>query len=212
MNVDPVRPAGTESSGPPRDWHEELQDTTLLPPQVWEEPGYNAVHFAKVGLGLGVLAGSTSLLLNVVGSLLWPMLSGQPQHPLRLIQVYLTFPLGETALTLNSGGVLALGCVLYLLTGMLYGLVFEVALSYFIPHAGTAARLVAASALAILVWAVNFYGILAWLQPLLLGGRWIVELVPWWVAAATHLVFGCIMAMLYPLGQATAVAATTESR
>lgn len=212
MNVDPPRPKAAKTSDPPHDWREALHDTTVLPPQVWEEPGYDAVHFAKVGLGLGVLAGSTSLILNVIGSLLWPTLSGQPQHPLRLIQVYLTFPLGESALALNSGAALALGCVLYLLTGMLYGLAFELALSYFVPHAGTAARLVAASALALMVWAVNFYGVLAWLQPLLLGGRWIVELVPWWVAAATHLVFGWTMAMLYPLGQATAEAAPTEPR
>lgn len=212
MNVEPVVTKAVDSNGRPHDWQQELTETTVLPPEVWQEPGYDAAHYAKVGLGLGALAGSTSLILNVIGSLLWPTLSGQPQHPLRLIQVYLTFPLGEPALTLNGGAALALGCVLYLLTGMLYGLVFELALSYFAPHAGTAARLVAASALALVVWSVNFYGLLAWLQPLLLGGRWIVELVPWWVAAATHLVFGWTMAMLYPLGQATAVAAPPEPR
>ena len=50
-----------------------------------------------------------------------------------------------------------------------------------------------ASGLAIAVWLVNFYGILSWLQPLLFGGNWIVERIPWWVAAATHLVFGWTM-------------------
>jgi hypothetical protein len=36
---------------------------------------------------------------------------------------------------------------------------------------------------------VNFYLVLSWLQPLLLGGDWIVVMIPWWVGALTHLAF-----------------------
>ena len=61
----------------------------------------------------------------------------------------------------------------------------------------------AVSLLALGVWLVNFYGILSWLQPLLFGGRWIVEQIPWWVAALTHLVFGWTMLIVYPLGRYT---------
>jgi hypothetical protein len=50
---------------------------------------------------------------------------------------------------------------------------------------------------------VNFYLLLAPLQPLLLGGRWIAELIPWWVAALTHLIFGWTVALLYPHGATT---------
>ena len=184
-----------------RQWDEELSD--ILPPvplRPWTEPGYSPARIAWAGLLLGSLAGCTSLIVNVIGSVLWPALSGEIQHPLRLIQVYLTVPLGETALTLNSGALLALGCLLYLGTGMLYGMLFELALSYFIPNAGVRARLVACSFLAILVWVVNFYGLLIWLQPLLFGGSWVVDLIPWWVGAVTHLVFGWTMALIYPLG------------
>jgi hypothetical protein len=53
-----------------------------------------------------------------------------------------------------------------------------------------------------------FYGILSWLQPLLVEGdpgNWITSFkpvfLPWWVAAATHLVFGWTIALLYPLGE-----------
>ncbi len=56
------------------------------------------------------------------------------------------------------------------------------------------------SALSIAVWLVNFYLILAWLQPLLFGGNWIVTEVPAWVAALTHLVFGWTMVLVYPFG------------
>ena len=39
------------------------------------------------------------------------------------------------------------------------------------------------------MWIVNFYLILSWLQPALLGGRWIVDQIPIWVAVLTHLAF-----------------------
>jgi len=185
---------------PARLWNAELAESIVMPPRVWQEPGYNPFHYAKVGLLLGIVAGCTSLVLNVIGSVLWPAISGEPQHPLRLIQVYLTFPFGESALELNSGFVLALGCVLYLVTGMLYGMLFVLAISYVLPRAGVGARLVACSILALVVWTVNFYVLLGWLQPLLLGGRWIAELIPWWVAALTHLLFGWTIAVLYPVG------------
>jgi hypothetical protein len=184
-------------------WDDELAGAVLMPPQAWQELGFNAVRHANFGLLLGSVAGCTSLVFNVIGSVLWPTITGQPQHPLRLIQVYLTFPLGESALQLNSGVLLALGCVLYLATGMLYGVLFVLAMSYLLPRADVWARLAACSILALIVWTVNFYLLLAWLQPLLLGGRWIAELIPWWVAVITHLIFGWTVAVLYPVSTTT---------
>lgn len=183
-------------------WEKDVADTMLPAPlRPWKEPGYNAARYAVVGLMLGGIAGCTSLIVNVIGSALWPAISGEAQHPLRIIQVYLTFPLGESALQLNSGAVLALGCLLYLGTGMMYGMLFELVISYFLPFAGTGARLATCALLSVIVWAVNYYGVLLWLQPLLFGGSWIVDLIPSWVAVLTHLVFGLTMALLYPLGQ-----------
>ena len=75
---------------------------------------------------LGGLAAVVSLLLNVVGS----VVAGK-ENALELIRVYLTFPLGEKALALTGGAqsigsigdgmILAIGCCLYLFTGMLLG-------------------------------------------------------------------------------------------
>jgi hypothetical protein len=171
-----------------------------LPPRPWQASGYYTAYYATTGFLLGSLAACTSLLLNVVGSALWPAISGQPQHPLRIIQIYLTFPMGEAALTIDRGVLLTLGCVLYLGTGMLYGMIFQLAISYFLPNARVGARLLFCTFLALAIWLVNFYGILIWLQPLVFGGRWIIDLIPWWVAAITHLVFGWTMALVYPLG------------
>lgn len=200
-----VLPDGTQSPREPdKEWSDEL--AKILPPVPLRPlaPAYDFSHYAGIGLWQGALAGCVSLLVNIIGSVLWPAISGTAQHPLRLIQVYLTFPLGESALRLDSGMLLALGCLMYLATGMLYGMLFVVVLSYVLPNAGVGGRLVACSVLAIAVWGINFYGLIAWLQPLLLGGRWIVDLVPWWVAALTHLVFGWTIALVYPLATYTA--------
>jgi hypothetical protein len=194
------------------EWNETLTEAMQAPLPTWQETNFSVLRYAKGGLLPGALAGCISLLMNVIGSVLWPAISGIDQHPLRLIQVYLTFPLGESALKLESGGVLALGCLLYIGTGMLYGMLFEMAIAYFVPRAGMPARLVFCSVLALLIYVLNFYCLLAWIQPSISGGRWVVELIPWWVAALTHLAFGWTMALLYPLGVSARETSTTSEQ
>jgi hypothetical protein len=161
---------------------------------------YYTGYYATAGFMLGMIGALASLMFNIVGSLMWQRLGGHAQHPLRLIQVYLTFPLGAAALQIDNGMTLAVGCCLYLATGMVYGVLFHLVLTRLTANARFVDRFVVVSILALAVWLVNFYGILSWLQPLLLGGNWIVELVPWWVAALTHLVFGWTMLLVYPWG------------
>lgn len=166
----------------------------------WQSEYYTG-YYATTGFLLGFFASAVSLMFNIVGSLVWPQISGQAeQHPLRLIQVFLTFPLGEKALAIDSGLTLAIGCCLYLGTGMLYGMCMQLILTRWFSDASFLRRMLVSLVLSTIVWFVNFYLILGWLQPLLLGGRWIVELVPGWVAMLTHMAFGATMAVLYPLG------------
>lgn len=168
------------------------------PAEQWQERGYYAAYYATTGFLLGGVAAMASLVFNIVGSLIFE------KQPLELIRVYLTFPMGAQALDYNAvdnGLILAIGCCLYVGTGMLYGMLFQLVLTWLTPNSGFAARFVLVSVLAIAVWLVNFYGILNWLQPLLFGGNWIVEQIPWWVAALTHLVFGWTMLVVYPLGK-----------
>lgn len=170
-------------------------------PVSFEPKEYYFGYYATTGFLLGFLGACTSLLANVVGSVFWSQITGQAQHPLKLIQVYLTFPMGEQALKTDTGLLLAIGCVLYIGTGMLYGMFFQVILSRFFPNSTLPARLVICSILALIVWVVNFYFVLSWLQPAMVGGNWIITMVPPWVAAVTHLVFGWTMAIVYPLGE-----------
>jgi hypothetical protein len=174
----------------------------------WQATEYYAAYYATAGFLLGSFGAMASLLFNVVGAL------AVGKNPVELIRVYLTFPLGEKALLLtegskvyavNDGVILAFGCCLYLATGMLLGIPVYMALARFADRGGLVRRLVVAGAVSLAIWLINFYGILSWLQPLLVGGEpgnWITNptYLPWWVAAATHLVFGWTIAILYPLG------------
>ncbi|MFM8413245.1 MAG: hypothetical protein ACKOCX_00815 [Planctomycetota bacterium] len=165
----------------------------------WARRGYYLTYYATAGFFLGMVGALASLVFNIAGA----TIAGK--DPLQLIRVYLTFGLGEKALdpAFDNGLALAMGCVLYIATGMLLGIIFQVVLSRYAARAGLAGRLAWATALAVAVWLVNFYGLISWLQPLLFGGNWIVDNreLPWWVALATHLVFGWTMAVIYPWGE-----------
>jgi hypothetical protein len=164
----------------------------------WATKGYYLTYYATAGFFLGMVAALVSLMFNIIGA------SVAGKDPLQLIRVYLTFGLGGRALdpSFDDGLALAMGCVLYIATGMLLGIVFHVLLTRYAAGAGIVRRLALATAIAVGVWLVNFYGLIAWLQPLLFGGNWIVDNqeLPWWVALATHLVFGWTMALIYPWG------------
>ncbi len=173
----------------------------------WLPKGFYGDYHATTGFMLGVFGGVVSLLVNVIGAPL------ADKNPLEIIRIYLTFPMGEKALQLtqtaesvyaiDDGVILAIGCCLYLATGMFLGIPFQLFFARFASRGSLVARLVIATVLSLLIWVINFYCILSWLQPLLFGGNWIVDssILPWWVAAVTHLVFGWTMAIVYPLGQ-----------
>lgn len=171
--------------------------------------GYYLTYYATTGFFLGMLAAGTSLLFNIVGALVAGL------HPLQLIRVYLTFGLGERALSLqlhdgDGGLTLIVGCCLYLATGMLLGVPFQLVLSRWADDASLAKRLLIASLVGLGIWLVNYYLLLSWVQPLLFGGNWILTQIPPWVAVLTHLVFGWTMALLYPLGRFEPYRVVTE--
>lgn len=156
----------------------------------WPPKTYYATYHLLAGMVLGLIGAASSLLFNIVGAAM------VGKHPLELIRVYLTFPLGESALTLESGFALAAGCCLYLGTGMFGGIPFHMVLSRWFDRSPGMVRFVVTTVLAMGVWLINYYGVLAWLQPLLIGGNWIVEQVPVVVAVLTHLVFGWTMLLV----------------
>lgn len=172
------------------------------PHSQWVPQGYYTTYHVLAGMTLGLLAAMVSLTANIIASAMFD------KHPLELIGIYLTFPMGQDALQLiggettkYAGFILAAGCGLYLVTGLFGGIPFHLILSRFFDHSSFAVRFVVATVLGLGVWVVNFYGILSWLQPLLIGGNWILEMVPWYVAVFTHLIFGWSMLLFSQWGR-----------
>ncbi len=161
----------------------EVQDAANDSPPAWPPRDYYLLWHVVVGMTLGTLGAMVSLLANGLAAPLFG------KRALELVRVYLTFPMGARALELDDGTVLFVGCVLYLVTGALYGILIHLLLSTRFTGASMGRRLAIATAIGLGLWIVNFYLVLSWLQPLLLGGNWIVRLVPPWVGALTHLVF-----------------------
>lgn len=161
----------------------------------WPPVGYYTAYHLVSGALLGTVAAAISLLFNVIGATM------VGKHPLELIRTYLTFPMGETALSMDNSATLAIGCFLYLGTGMAIGALMHVALTRWLPSGDFRGRFVKVSLMVLLLWVVNFYLILSWLQPLLFDGAWIVDGIPWWVAASTHLVFGWTLLLMEPWGR-----------
>lgn len=173
----------------------------------WQPKGHYAAYEATSGFVLGVFGAAAALMVNVICA----PIAGKPS--LELIRIFLTFPLGEQALKLQSqagggyavsdGMILAFGCCLYLFTGMLLGIPMYIGLSRMAGKSGVFGRMIVGAILGLVLWGINFYGILSWLQPALFQGSWILDssLLPWWVAAGTHVVYGVTMGLLYPFGQ-----------
>ena len=183
----------------------------------WPPRRFSASDHVVFGAALGACGSTVALLANVV---LAPIAG---KHPLELIRVFLTFPLGAEALALaetaphdpvmRDGMILFLGCCLYLVTGICFGVLFHAAMTRCVqPTLGN--RLLISTILALLLWQVLFSGVLSWLQPLLFRGNWITngEHLPWWVAGATHLFFGWTMAMLAPMARSVPFRPRTSER
>ncbi|MFQ5414780.1 MAG: hypothetical protein ACE5E6_10015 [Phycisphaerae bacterium] len=162
---------------------------------VWPPKTYYTTYHILAGMVLGLIAAAASLLFNIVGAAM------VGQAPLQLIRVYLTFPLGEQALALDSGFALAAGCCLYLGTGMFGGIPFHLVLSRYFASGSLGMRFAVASVMGLGIWIINYYVILYWLQPALIGGRWIVDEIPAYVAALTHLVFAWTMLLVDQWGR-----------
>lgn len=175
----------------------------------FQPQGYYAAYYATTGVMLGIFGAMSSLLFNIVGSVL------VGQHPLELIRVYLTFPLGDQALELDSGMALAIGCCLYLGTGMLLGIPVYLALTKWTANGSLGKRVIVSSIVAVIIWLVMYYGILSWLQPALVQmspQNYIVNRVPPWVALLTHLVFAWTMVLVYRLGDFVAYRRPMENK
>ena len=103
-------------------------------------------------------------------------------------------------LYLRLTGLAEIRLIAHFCVGASAGSVFHVAVNWFIPdRAGLQIALGAAYGL--LMWVVNFYIVVLWVQPQLVGEAYILQLMPAWVAIVTHLIYGLTLGILQPIGR-----------
>lgn len=166
-----------------------------LPAPAWPPEGFYLTYYVVAGILLGILGSITSFLFHVVGSLL------VNQDPLRFLRVYGTVFLGEQALTTGELDFFMLVGVVHFSVGAAAGAVFHVFVNRFAANRPASTIVLLGAAYGLLMWVVNFYLVLSWLQPRLVGEPWVLRLMPAWIGAATHLIYGLTLGVLQPLGR-----------
>ncbi len=160
----------------------------------WPPEGFYLTFYIVTGSILGILASLTSFLFHVFGSLTIS------QDPYYILRVYGTVFLGQEALTSQDLNFFMLVAVVHFSVGALAGAVFHVAVNYFGPS-GAGQQILAGALYGLVMWVVNFYLVLMWLEPALVGQAYVLELMPAWVAALTHIVFGLTLGILQPIAR-----------
>ena len=160
----------------------------------WPPVGFYLTFYIVAGATIGILGSVTSFAFNVLGSLL------VKQDPLLVLRVYGTVFLGAKALTTDDLNFFMLVAVVHFSVGASAGAVFQVLISRFVPDR-PGLQIVLGGVYGLLMWIVNFYLIIAWLQPRLVGQAYVLELMPIWIAALTHLIYGLTLGVLQPLGR-----------
>jgi hypothetical protein len=160
----------------------------------WPPPGFYLTYYVVAGTILGILGSLVSFICNVLGSLL------VNQDPLRVLRVYGTVFLGPAALTTDQLDFFMIVAIVHFSVGAAAGAVFHVLVNRFVPgRAGL--QVVLGAGYGLVMWVVNFYLVIAWLQPLLVGRAYVLQLMPVGVAVATHVVYGLTLGLLQPLGR-----------
>ncbi|MEW6268707.1 MAG: hypothetical protein AB1689_05345 [Thermodesulfobacteriota bacterium] len=167
---------------------------TRRPAPTWPPKGFYLTYYVVAGVLIGILGSLTSFLCNVLGSLVLE------QDPLLFLRVYGTVFLGEKALVTDDLNFFMLVAVVHFSVGALAGAVFHVLVNFFVPE-----RIWLQIGLGLLygmlLWIVNFYVVIVWLQRDLFGQAYVLQLMPAWVAALTHMVYGLTLGVLQPLGR-----------
>jgi hypothetical protein len=164
------------------------------PAHAWPPAGFYLTFYVVAGTLIGVLGSIASFAFNVIGSLV------VRQDPLLFLRVYGTIFLGPRALTTDDLNFFMLVAVVHFSVGAIAGAVFHVLVNWLVPDR-TVLTIALGAAYGLLMWVVNFYFVISWLQPLLWGQPLILDLMPVPIAVMTHLVYGLTLGLLQPLGR-----------
>lgn len=173
------------------DLESQLGDTVSV---AWPPVGFYLTFYIVAGATIGILGSVTSFLFHILGSLI------VHQDPLLFLRVYGTVFLGAKALTTDDLNFFMLVAVVHFSVGASAGAVFHVLVNWFVPDK-PGLQIGLGVLYGLLMWVVNFYVVLWWLQPLLVGEPFVLQLMPVWVAVLTHVIYGLTLGLLQPLGR-----------
>jgi len=152
-------------------------------------PKWRALYFATVGAFAGFLGSMAILGAEVIAARLMGF------APFMVLRFYATLHDGASALLMTNRNFLLDAIPMHLAFGSAIGAVFVLMVSKRNVQK-FAAYLAAGVGFGLCVWFLNFYLLLSWIQPLFNGKALIVESIPWWVAATTHVVYGLTIALV----------------
>lgn len=165
------------------------------PAAPWPPSGFYVTFYLVAGLMLGTMGALNSFLFNVVGSFV------VNQDPMQILRVLGTFFIGKEALTTDDMTFLMLVMLTHLSVGAVAGALFHLVLNLFWPDLPVFRLLLVSAGFGVALWLVSFYGVISWLQPLLVGEAYILHMLPVWVALLTHIVYGLTLGLLQPTGK-----------
>jgi len=150
---------------------------------------WTTLYFATVGAFAGYLGSVVILGAEIACARLMGF------APFMVLRYYATLRDGPNALLMTSRSFLLSAILMHLALGSALGAFFVLIVSR--GEIQRFAHYIAAGiTFGLCVWLINFYLLLSWLQPLINGKAYILENIPWWVAAVTHALYGLTIALV----------------
>jgi len=150
----------------------------------WEK-----LYFATIGAFAGYLGSVVILGADIASARLMSF------APFMFLRYYATLRDGPDALLMTSRSFLLNAILMHLAVGSALGAIFVLIVSRRDIQRFTH-YLAAGIGFGLCVWFINFYLLLSWIQPLVNGKSYILENIPWWVAAVTHALYGVTIALV----------------
>jgi len=150
---------------------------------------WKALYFGTIGAFAGYLGSVVILGADIAGAKLMGF------APFMFLRYYATLREGSGALLMTSRSFLLNAVVMHLAVGSALGAIFVLIISGRDIQRFTR-YLAAGICFGLCVWFINFYLLLSWIQPLVNGKSYILENIPWWVAAVTHGLYGASVALI----------------
>jgi len=150
---------------------------------------WRALYLGTIGAFAGFLGSVVILGADIASARLMGF------APFMVLRFYATLRDGPNALLMTDRSFLLSAILMHLAVGSALGAIF------FLIVCGRGIErfthyLATGIAFGLFVWFVNFYLLLSWLQPLINGKAYILENIPWWVAAMTHGLYGLTIALV----------------